>query len=75
VIHISDTALNYIGKLCNKLTYLNITGVSFTPLTPNTVELIPTLGALFRGGPVQDPVSHVPPLNITNASRHRSVET
>jgi len=26
-------------------------------LTPNTVELIPTLGALFpRGGPVQDPV-------------------
>ena len=25
-------------------------------LTPNTVELIPTLGALFpRGGPVQDP--------------------
>ena len=24
-------------------------------LTPNTVELIPTLGAL-RGGPVQDPV-------------------
>jgi len=28
-----------------------------TPLTPNTVELIPTIGALFpRGGPVQDPV-------------------
>ena len=27
------------------------------PLTPNTVELIPTLGALFpRGGPVQDSV-------------------
>ena len=27
------------------------------PPTPNTVELIPTLGALFsRGGPVQDPV-------------------
>ena len=27
------------------------------PLTPNTVELIPTLGALSpRGGPVQDPV-------------------
>ena len=26
-------------------------------LAPNTVELIPTLGALFpRGGPVQDPV-------------------
>ena len=26
-------------------------------VTPNTVELIPTLGALFpRGGPVQDPV-------------------
>ena len=26
------------------------------PLTPKTVELIPTLGALFpRGGPVQDP--------------------
>ena len=26
-------------------------------LTPNSVELIPTLGALFpRGGPVQDPV-------------------
>ena len=26
-------------------------------LTPNTVELIPTLGALFpRGGPIQDPV-------------------
>ena len=26
-------------------------------LTPNTVELIPALGALFpRGGPVQDPV-------------------
>ena len=26
-------------------------------LTPNTIELIPTLGALFsRGGPVQDPV-------------------
>ena len=26
-------------------------------LTPNTVELIPTLGALLpRGGPVQDPV-------------------
>ena len=26
-------------------------------LTPNTVEPIPTLGALFpRGGPVQDPV-------------------
>jgi len=26
-------------------------------LTPNTVELLPTLGALFpRGGPVQDPV-------------------
>jgi len=26
-------------------------------LTPNAVELIPTLGALFpRGGPIQDPV-------------------
>ena len=30
---------------------------ALTPLTPNTVELIPTLGALSpRGGPVQDPV-------------------
>ena len=30
---------------------------ALTPLIPNTVELIPTLGALFpRGGPVQDPV-------------------
>ena len=30
---------------------------ALTPLTPNTVEPIPTLGALFpRGGPVQDPV-------------------
>ena len=28
-----------------------------TPLTPNKVELIPTLEALLpRGGPVQDPV-------------------
>ena len=27
------------------------------PLTPNTVEIIPTLGALSpRGGPVRDPV-------------------
>jgi hypothetical protein len=34
-----------------------------TPLTPNTVELIPTLGALFsRGGPVPDPVlTRAPP--------------
>ena len=30
-------------------------------LTPNTVELIPTLGALFpRGGPVKDSVLHGP---------------
>ena len=30
---------------------------ALTPLTQNTGELIPTLGALFpRGGPVQDPV-------------------
>ena len=30
---------------------------ALTPLTPNTVELIPTLGALIpRGGPVQDGV-------------------
>ena len=29
----------------------------YVPLTPDTVELIPTLGALSpRGGPVQDPV-------------------
>jgi len=31
--------------------------VEANALTPNTVELIPTLGDLFpRGGPVQDPV-------------------
>ena len=36
------------------------------PLTPNTVELIFTLGALFpRGGPVQDPVLTPPPLRVT----------
>ena len=30
---------------------------ALTPLAPNTVELIPSLGALSpRGGPVQDPV-------------------
>jgi len=36
---------------------------ALTPLTPNTVELMPTVGALFpRGGPVQDPVlTPVPP--------------
>ena len=48
-------------------------------LTPNTVELIPTLGALFpRGGPVQDPVLTVSgfrkslaPAEWTSSSRDR----
>ena len=39
------------------------------PLTPNTVELIPTLGALLpRGGPVLDPVLN-PPLTELIISR------
>jgi len=46
-------------------------------LTPNTVELIPTLGAPFpRGGPVQDPVLTVVPKSVSgdeNASRGRKV--
>ena len=38
-----------------------VTGVrkirALTPVTPNTVELVPTLGALVpQGGPVRDPV-------------------
>ena len=48
-------------------------------LIPNTVELIPTLGALSpRGGPVQDPVlAHIPSTRIApsplSLSRARSV--
>ena len=34
-------------------------------VTPNTVELVPTLGALLpRGGPVQDPVLTAVPLAV-----------
>ena len=50
-----------------------LTTVRLAPhaLTPDTVELIPTLGALFpRGGPVQDPVLTVP---HTVADLHRDL--
>jgi len=60
VLHRGD---HYPRRLCTRKQYLHrVTTVrtgSWTPyaLTPNTVELIPTLGALYpRGGPVQDPV-------------------
>ena len=44
---------------------------ALTPLTPNTVELIPTLGALSpQGGPVQDPVLTV---SVPGAEKHFSL--
>ena len=58
VLHRGD---HYPRRLCTRKQYLHrVTTVrtgSWTPyaLTPNTVELIPTLGALYpRGGPGQD---------------------
>ena len=40
------------------------------PLISNTVELIPTLGALFlRGGPIQDPVLTNPPVPYNLCTR------
>ena len=50
-----STAGNILAELLGGCARYRIRAL--TPLTPNTVELIHTLGALSpRGGPVQDPV-------------------